>query len=104
MMEIVVVPEAEQQIRTVATWWRANRLAAPGLFVEELAAAIELIAGAPRIGRQVRGPAIPGLRRILLRSTRYHLYYAPSADEQRLFVLAIWSASRGSLPPMPLLG
>jgi plasmid stabilization system protein ParE len=103
-MEVVVVPEAEHQIRTVATWWRANRLAAPGLFVEELASAIELVAGAPRIGRQIRGPGIPGLRRVLLRATRYHLYYAPSADEQVLFVLAVWSASRGGLPPMPILG
>jgi plasmid stabilization system protein ParE len=100
-MEVVVVLAAEQQIRSVDAWWRANRLASPRLFVEELAGVVELIARAPRIGRRIRRAGVPGLRRVLLRATRYHLYYAPAADGHRLFVLAVWSASRGSPPPMP---
>ena len=103
-MEVVVVPEAERQIRSVQEWWRTNRLASPRLFVEELAAAIELITRAPRIGRRVRRAGVPGLRRILMRATRYHLYYANAADGGRLFVLAIWSAARGGPPPMPIHG
>ena len=76
----------------------ANRSAAAALFTEELAAALELIAGAPRIGRRRRHRGVPGMRRILLRATRYHLYYAPSDDGRRLFVLAVWSALRGKAP------
>ena len=53
-MEVVVVPDAELQIRTIDGSWRENRLASPALFAEELAAALELIAGAPRIGRRRR--------------------------------------------------
>lgn len=97
-MQVEIVPDAELQIRTIDGWWRENRLAAPSLFTEELAAAIELVANAPRIGRRRRHPAVPGLRRVLLRATRYHLYYAPAEDGDRLFVLAVWSALRGKGP------
>ena len=99
-MEVIVVPDAELQVRTIDGWWRENRLAAPALFSEELAAAIELIGRAPRIGRRRRHRGVPGLRRVLLRATRYHLYYAPADDEKRLFVLAVWSALRGKAPPV----
>ncbi len=99
-MEVIVVPDAELQIRAIDGWWRENRLAAPALFSEELAAAIELIAGAPRIGRRRRHRGVPGLRRVLMRATPYHLYYAPSDDGKRLFVLAVWNALRGKTPPV----
>ena len=45
-MDVLIVSEAELQIRTIDDWWRAHRSAAPALFTEELAAAIELIASA----------------------------------------------------------
>lgn len=97
-MDVVVVPDAELQIRTIDAWWRENRTAAPGLFAEELAATVGLIASAPNIGRRRRHRGVPGLRRVLMRATRYHLYYAPSLDGLRLFVLAVWSAHRGKGP------
>jgi plasmid stabilization system protein ParE len=99
-MDVIVVPDAELQIRAIDGWWRENRLAAPALFSEELAAAIELIAGAPRIARRRRHRGVPGLRRVLLRATRYHIYYAPSTEGSCLFVLAVWSALRGKTPPL----
>ena len=99
-MDVLVVPDAELQIRTIDGWWHENRLAAPALFAEELASAFELIASAPRIGRRRHHRAVPGLRRVLLRATRYHVYYAPSLDGRRLFVLAVWSALRGKAPSL----
>ena len=103
-MEVVVVPDAELQIRTIDGWWRENRFASPALFAEELAAAIELIAGAPRIGRRRKHREVPELRRVLMRATRYHVYYAPAADGQRIFVLAVWSAMRGRGPSIRTTG
>lgn len=97
-MEVIVVPEAEAQVRKIDDWWRENRTAAPELFVQELAAAVALIQSSPQIGRRRRHPGLPGLRRVLLRSTRYHLYYVPDDSGERLFVLAVWSAVRGRLP------
>lgn len=99
-MDVIVLPEAEQQIRTIEDWWRENRPAAPALFTEELASAIELIARVPRFGRRCRHRAVSELRRVLLRATRYHVYYATSDDVQRIYVLAVWSAVRGSPPPI----
>jgi hypothetical protein len=33
---VVTTPEADDQIRRIAEWWRKHRPAAPGLFNEEL--------------------------------------------------------------------
>lgn len=99
-MNVVVLPEAESQIRTINGWWRENRKAAPDLFAEEVAAALELIGRVPRFGRSCRHRTVSGLRRVILRSTRYHLYYAPDADGQHILVLAAWSAVRGRMPPL----
>ena len=96
-MRTVIVPEAESQIREIDDWWRENRQASPGLFAQELGATIALIEAWPLLGRRRRHAAIPGLRRVLLRATRYHLYYVPGEKEQ-LFVLAVWSAVRGRGP------
>lgn len=99
-MSVVVLPDAELQIRAIDGWWREHREAAPDLFAEEVAAALELIARVPRFGRRCRHRTVAGLRRMVLRSTRYHIYYAPDADDDRVYVLAVWSAVRGRMPPL----
>jgi hypothetical protein len=40
---------------------------------------------------------LPGLRRVLLVRTRYHLYFAPDDVTAVLNVIALWHAER--LPP-----
>ena len=50
----------------------------------------------PTLGATVRGERAPGLRRVLLRRTRYHVYYR--ARGEVLEVLAVWHASRGAGP------
>lgn len=57
-----------------------------------------MIGDAPHIGRLYRQSPAPGARRILLKETRYHLYYVPRGDEVR--VLAVWHARRGVGPPL----
>lgn len=96
-MKVLVAPDAEAQIRAIDGWWRENRKASPRLFAEELAAAIALIEAWPLAGRSRRHPGVPGLRRVLMRATRYHVYYAP-VGEECLSVLAVWSAVRGRGP------
>ena len=95
-MQVLVTPEAERQIVTIQAWWSEHRAIAPNLFAEELASGLDLIARLPRSGRRLRHRDVPGLRRLLLRSSRYHLYYAPADDT--LFVLAVWNAHRGAGP------
>ena len=91
-------PEADAQIREIDGWWRRNRAASLNLFVDELTAAFDIIGHAPNIGRLYRQSPIPGARRVLLKGTRYHVYYVPLGDEVR--VLAVWHAQRGVGPPL----
>jgi len=50
-MEVVVVPDAEMQIRTIDGWWRENRVASPALFAanETIGARIPPIACCPQV-------------------------------------------------------
>lgn len=93
---VIVSPEAEANIDAIDTWWRWNRPAAPGLFAEELAAAIDLLQQAPEVGRRYPYPEVKGVRRVLLRATRHHVYYVPT--ENAVIVLAVWGSVRGAGP------
>ena len=97
-VRIVVAPEAEEQVRTIDAWWRKERLASPDLFCEELSAAFALLGGAPQAGRRYPHPIVPEIRRILLRSSRYHVYYKVHEDD--VIILAVWSAVRGTGPEL----
>ena len=97
-VRIVTTPEAEDQVRIIDAWWRSERPAAPGLFEEELAAAFALLGSAPLAGRRYGHPSISEVRRILLRSTRYHVYYRVREDD--VIVLAVWNAVRGVGPEL----
>jgi plasmid stabilization system protein ParE len=70
------------------------------LFTEELAAAFRLLSAAPAVGRRYEARSIPGLRRMMLPSTRYHVYYVHDPERAEVKVLAVWSA-RGTAPPLP---
>ena len=96
---IVTTAEADEQIRAIDNWWRANRPSAPDLFAEELANCFSLLEQAPRIGKAYRRlPTVSGLRRVLLRATRYHVYYVDHPGV--VAVLAVWHSQRGQLPPL----
>jgi plasmid stabilization system protein ParE len=95
---IVVTPEAQDQARTIDDRWRKERPAAPDLFLEELAAAFALLSSTPLAGRRYRHATVADVRRVLLRSSRYHVYYRPRDED--IVVLAVWSAVRGSGPEL----
>jgi plasmid stabilization system protein ParE len=98
MLPVVTTPAADRDIRRAHAWWGVNREVAPHLFAEELAAAFALLAASPLIGRSYRTGAVRGVRRILMRATRYHVYYVPTAS--RVVVLAVWAAVRAQRPPL----
>jgi plasmid stabilization system protein ParE len=94
-------PEVDAQIREIDRWWRQNRPAASEVFLDELAAAFGIIGEAPLIGRRYRRSSVRDTRRLLLRQTRYHVYYVPRTAD--VIVLAVWHARRGVGPPLRLL-
>lgn len=93
---VSITPEAEEQAEQAAEWWEGNRPAAPMLFVEEFSGALDLLTSAPDVGRRYLHVGIPGLRRLLLPATRYHVYYVHEGGV--CLVLAVWSALRGRPP------
>ncbi len=98
---VVLVAEAEQQLKSIDRWWLANRQAAPDLFLDELAQAIDLLSEFPDIGSPFKRTDRPGIRRLLLRRSRYWVYYFHERGRSVVFILAIWSTFRGSDPPLP---
>lgn len=72
---VVVAPFALAQMEAAQLWWTKNRLAAPDLLIREIDAALSLIAHAPLAGRRVESKLIRGVRRLVLRRTRYLVDY-----------------------------
>ena len=97
-LRVLTTPEADVQIREIEDWWRRNRTASPNLFADELAAAFDILGHAPHIGRPYRQSPLPDMRRVLLKGTRYHVYYVPRGDQ--VIVLAVWHGQRGAGPPL----
>ena len=81
---------------SIDSWWRENREKAPDLF-EGTALAFRTIAAAPGVGKRYPH-ARAKVRRILLRSTRNHVYSVE--EEERVLVVAIWGAVKGTGPDL----
>jgi len=81
LRRVVVAGRARLAIVCIADWWAANRPKAPHLFDEELQKTLELLAAAPTVGEAWPSKRVPGVRRWLLRRTRYHAYY--TVDEEQ---------------------
>ncbi|WP_224371407.1 type II toxin-antitoxin system RelE/ParE family toxin [Hyalangium versicolor] len=98
--QVQFTPRAEAQVSEAALWWRANRLAAPSLFEEELAMALQLLGALPDIGRRYTHPRISGVRRLLMPRIRYHLYYVHDERGRVVIILSLWSSVRGRGPQL----
>jgi plasmid stabilization system protein ParE len=87
---------AKADVARIDAWWRANRRAAPDLFASELERVILALVDNPALGLHYQPR--PGVRRLLLRRTRYHLYFVEEVE--RVLVVAVWSAYRGRGPSL----
>lgn len=82
-------------MKEIDAWWRENRLAAPDLFMTELGHALAMLEETPTLGSAYEA-GTKRVRRVLLRRTHYHLYVLD--EDERLFIVAVWSAFRGRGP------
>ena len=87
--------EAAAQAEAADSWWRQNRPGSGDLFANELRGT-DLIARAPGTGRVYPSRALPGVRRVALHRTRFHVYYVPREDS--VTIVAVSSAVRGQGP------
>ena len=100
-LPVRTTPEVDAQIRVIDEWWRRDRESSPDLFLDELRRSFDILSAAPRIGQPYRRSPVPGARRVLLKGTRYHVYYVSGPEEVR--VLTLWHAQRGTGPPLRAL-
>lgn len=91
---------AQKQVKEIQRWWQGNRPKAPKLFREELGHAIDALALSPLQGVPYLEPEVPGLRRLLLMRTSYHLYYSIRDEGSLVVIEAVWHAARGQGPDL----
>jgi plasmid stabilization system protein ParE len=97
-LPVRTAPQADLHILEIDLWWRQNRDWAPDLFEQELSMACKMIGASPYIGRRFPHPEISGVRRLLMRATRNHIYYVVLTDH--VLVLAVWGGVKGSGPDL----
>jgi plasmid stabilization system protein ParE len=91
---VVFTDRATLQARRAVAWWRENRPVAPDLLEQEIRSVLGLVASAPTLGAVARDTRVKNVRRVLVRRTRYHVYYRVDAGGAQLEVLALWHTSR----------
>lgn len=97
-MKVDVHPAAAVEADTADAWWRAHRADATDAFARELADALELLSRAPEMAPTYRRQRGRVVRRLLLPTSRYHLYYVVETSPARVVVLAVHGAVRGRGP------
>jgi plasmid stabilization system protein ParE len=97
-LRVQIARRAKTQISEINSWWRENRSAAPELFLRELVKCLDLLSRSPRIGHLDPESSVPGVRRLLLVGSQFHVYYRIRAGI--VSVIAVWHAKRGSGPPL----
>jgi plasmid stabilization system protein ParE len=97
---VVFSRAAADQAAVIADWWTEHRRAAPDLFLSELTSATRLLARAPRLGAVYARSPVPGVRRMLIGRSRYHVYWEVDDVARTVTITAVWHAERGAGPPL----
>jgi plasmid stabilization system protein ParE len=96
---VEITSEAQRMVDEADERWVAEHgFLANNPLQDEILRASDRLRTNPQIGVVVRR-GHSEIRRLLLHS-RWHLYYRFHDDQQRVEILAIWFASRGSPPPL----
>ena len=99
-MKVRATARAKQEIVRVARWWIHHRPEAPGLFLEELAAAERHLATAPETGQRYGYRRDRLIRRWLLERCGLHVYFSVDVEAQTVTIHAVWGARRGRGPTL----
>ena len=98
MTTVVIVAEAEQQLGEILEWWTENRPAAPMLLLDEFERCVSLLESSPDVGVRFHRTPVPGVRRMLMKRTRHHLYSVHDADHEIVYIIAVWGAPKEDDP------
>ena len=101
MAVVRTTPSADRRVVDAASWWWENRPAARDLFVREFVEAVGKLARAPNLDTPYAHPKIANVRRLLMRRTKYHVYYVYQPEQDEVWVLSVWPGMRGRGPKLP---
>ena len=93
MTSIRFARRAFRDVERLDAWWRANRQAAPRLFVLELAAVVRLLRLAPELGPLYAAGGRP-VHRVLLQETQYYVYYRYERAKNIVVILTVSGTQR----------
>ena len=96
--EVIVAPRAQRELSTIVSWWTENRPATTGLVLREFEDAVSHLATMPALGASYRLSRRPGVRRLLLPRSRYHVYYVINSERGEVRIMAVWHGQRGKGP------
>ena len=99
-MRIEIGKRARRQVERESDWWAKNRPYAPTLFDDELAAAFRRLLTEPACGVGYPTARRPGLRRILLPRSEYHVYFALERGGSVIAIHSVWGARREREPAL----
>ncbi len=99
-MRVEIAKRARRQVERISSWWDTNRPAALDLFEREFEEALNLLLAAPKAGVAYPTARRPGLRRLILPKTQYHLYFCLEHDETVVVIHSVWGARRGRTPKL----
>ncbi len=80
-MKVRFAPRALSEAERCGMWWQNNRPAAPDLFHNEVATAIEQTGADPALGALYPSAFGRTVRRVLIHRTHNHVYYVVRDDE-----------------------
>jgi plasmid stabilization system protein ParE len=96
---VYLAAEAEAQLNAISAWCKANSSELSTTLLAELEQALILLARTPSMGQPFLRATRQGVRRLLLRRSQHWLYYVHQRN-RAVYILAIWSTARGTIPPL----
>jgi len=92
MTTVVVVDEAEEQLHESVEWWIENRSDAPALVLDEFERCMRLLEASRDVGLRFHRTPVPGVRRLLMKRTKHHVYYVNDPNNEVVYIIAVWGA------------
>ena len=95
---VIFGPEAQEHLTEVVRGVKAERRGDLSLLRRELQSAAAMLTELPAAGSPYLLARQAGVRRLLLRKSRYHLYYRVDREQEKIQILALWHTSRRRPP------
>ncbi len=93
----IVAGRAKQELKRIDNWWRANR-DYEDLFIDEFEETVKVLEDVPNIGRLYCTSKGKEVLYVLMRKTRYHVFYV--VEDEVLKIVSVWGAERARGPKL----